>query len=159
MKTVDAKVEPVTWQPALVELYEQRFADLARIAYLMIGRLDVADEVVQEAFVAANRSWDGVRAPLPYVRTAVVNRSRSWHRRVAVERRHLGAPAPAAVNHPDEMWDVLQTLPERERAAVVLRFYEDLSYAEIGAMLECPEPTARTIVHRSLLRLRKEIAQ
>lgn len=147
------------WQPALVELYGERFADLARIAYLMVGRTDVADEIVQDAFVACNRTWDGVRAPYPYVRAAVANRCRSWHRRVDVERRHRPEPAPAAVNNPDEMWDVLQTLPERDRSVVVLRFYEDLSYAEIAAILDCPQPTVRTIVHRSLRRLRKEIEQ
>lgn len=147
------------WQPALVALYRERYVDLARLAYLMTGRTDIADELVQDAFVACNRTWDGTRPPFPYVRAAVVNRSRSWHRRNAVERRHRPQPAPPAYIEPDELWDVLATLKERARTAVVLRFYEGLPDAEIAQHLDCAEATVRTTIHRALHELRKELKQ
>jgi RNA polymerase sigma factor (sigma-70 family) len=55
------------------------------------------------------------------------------------------------------MWDVLLTLPPRQRAAIVLRFYEDLPDEEIAALLGCKVPTVRTAVFRGLEKLRKEI--
>jgi RNA polymerase sigma factor (sigma-70 family) len=57
----------------------------------------------------------------------------------------------------DEMWDTLQVLPQRQRAAIVLRFYEDLPDARIADILGCREATVRTAIHRGLARLRKEI--
>ena len=69
-------------------------------------------------------------------------------------------PASAIVNA-DEAWRLFTSLPAQQRAAVVLRFYQDLSFAEIGAALGCPEATARSHVHRALavLRVRLEEGQ
>lgn len=153
----DARRDDAGWQPGLVDLYRERYVDLARLAYLMTGRTDIADEIVQDAFVACNGSWDGRRPPFPYVRAAVVNRSRSWHRRNGVERRHRPQPSPPAYIEPDELWDVLDTLKERARTAIVLRFYEGLPDAEIALHLDCAEATVRTTIHRALHALRKEL--
>jgi RNA polymerase sigma factor (sigma-70 family) len=57
----------------------------------------------------------------------------------------------------DELWDVLQTLPARQRAAIVLRFYEDLPDPEIAALLGCKVPTVRTAIFRGLAKLRQEV--
>jgi RNA polymerase sigma factor (sigma-70 family) len=88
-----------------------------------------------------------------------VNNARTWHRRRALEERHLpGRPVDAGFAA-DEMWDVLQRLPDRQRAAVVLRFYEDLPDAEIAQILGCRLPTVRTAVHRGLAALREEMGR
>ncbi|HET6952170.1 MAG TPA: SigE family RNA polymerase sigma factor [Acidimicrobiales bacterium] len=147
------------WDDALVQLYEQHYDHLVRLAYLVSGQAHHAEEVVQEAFVKAHRSWAGVREPLPYLRTAVVNGCRSVGRRLALERDRLPRAPEPVVLQADELWDALGTLNDRQRAAVVLRFYCDLPDADIAAVLGCREATVRTSVHRALARLRKEIAR
>jgi RNA polymerase sigma factor (sigma-70 family) len=151
---------PTQWDTGLVEVYEARYRDLVRLAYLLTGSVEVAEELVQDAFLAARNSWSSVREPFPYLRSAVVNRTRSWGRRLQLERRHAGAADEVAIGlQADELWDALGTLNERQRAAIVLRFYEDLPDARIAEILGCREATVRTAVHRGLARLRQEIDQ
>ena len=154
--SADRSEGAVAWHPRLVALYEQRLTDLTRIAYLLVGRRDIAEEIAHDAFVASAAGWDQERDPYPYVRKSIVNRTRSWHRRAALERRHLREPDPVLME-PDEMWDALQTLDERRRTAVVLRFYEDLDDRVIAEILDCEEGTVRTMVHRGLKELRREL--
>jgi RNA polymerase sigma factor (sigma-70 family) len=123
----------------------------------MTGSREAAEEVVQEAFVSTRRNWEQVRIPGAYLRTAVANASRSWLRRQALERRQRSEPAAPAAQQPDELWDALDRLSPRQRVAIVLRYYEDLSDAEIAAALGCRDATVRTTIHRALAALRKEI--
>jgi RNA polymerase sigma-70 factor (sigma-E family) len=147
------------WDDSLVELYERHYDDLVRLAYLVSGQAAHAEEVVQDAFVRAQRSWSRVRDPLPYLRTAVVNGCRSLGRRQVLERDRRPRPPDPVPLGADELWDALATLTERQRAAVVLRFWCDLPDAEIATALGCREPTVRTSVHRALAKLRKEIGR
>lgn len=147
------------WPPALTELYERRRLDLVRLAYLMTGSAAIAEEVVQDAFMRTHPNWDGIRDPYPYVRTAVANGCRSWGRHQNVVRLHdARQPDPEPVlQEPDELWDALQRLDRQRRAAVVLRFYEDLPHAEIGRILGLRPTTVRTTIHRALRDLRREV--
>lgn len=140
-----------------VELYRSRYDAMVRLAYLMTGNRAVAEDLVQDAFVSVHRSWARATNPPAYLRVAVVNACRSWGWRRALElvRKPPSPEQPMLVA--DEMWDVLLTLPPRQRAAIVLRFYEDLPDEEIAALLGCKVPTVRTAVFRGLERLRKEI--
>ena len=147
----------VRWDDDLVRLYEQHYDDLVRLAYLVSGQADRAEEVVQDAFVQVQRHWARVRDPLPYLRTAVVNGCRSLGRRQVLERTRRPRPPDPAELGADELWDALATLTDRQRAAVVLRFWCDLPDAEIATALGCREATVRTSVHRALAKLRKEI--
>jgi RNA polymerase sigma-70 factor (sigma-E family) len=153
----DTPTPAPAWEDDLVQLYRDRYVALVRLAYLVSGDAGRAEEVVQDAFVRAQRSWATVREPLPYLRTAVVNGCRSLGRRRKLEQVHRPDPPEPAAQEPDELWDALATLTERQRAAIVLRYYADLSHAEIAALLRCPEATVRTAVHRGLARLRQEI--
>jgi RNA polymerase sigma-70 factor (sigma-E family) len=145
------------WDRALVTLYREQYVALARLAYLLTYDAGRAEEVVQDAFVRTHRSWAGVREPLPYLRAAVVNGCRSLGRRDRVARAHRPTPPPPASQEPDEMWDAIATLPERQRAVVVLRYYADLPHGDIAALLGCPPATVRTALRRALARLRQEI--
>jgi RNA polymerase sigma-70 factor (sigma-E family) len=148
----------VAWADELVSLYEARYDELVRLAYLLTGIAPVAEELVQDAFVATHAAWPRVREPLAYVRTAVVNRSRSWGRRVQLERRRSAPPEPGVAGlEADELWDALAALNDRQRAAIVLRYYDDLPDREIAAILGCRVPTVRTAIHRGLAALRREI--
>jgi RNA polymerase sigma-70 factor (sigma-E family) len=154
---LDSPPAPVRWDDDLVRLYEHHYDGLVRLAYLVSAEPAVAEELVQDAFVKAHRSWDHVRDPLPYLRTAVVNGCRSWCRRQKLERERRPRPAEPARQEPDELWDALATLKDRPRAAIVLRYYADLPDAEIARILGCRVPTVRTTIHRALAALRKEI--
>jgi len=149
--------ETPSWPRELVELYRTRYVGYVRVAYLLTGRVDVAEELTQEAFIAAAARWSSIKNPEGYVRTAVVNRCHSWFRHRKVERRSVAsAPSPCELGA-DELWDVLLRLPYRRRAAVVLRFYADRSDDDIAAALGCRPATVRTLIHRGLIQMRKEV--
>lgn len=146
------------WPAGLVELYRERYAPMVRLAYLLTGSTAAAEEVVQDAFVRVHRSWSRARAPEAYLRAAVVNGTRSWGRRQSLERSHLRVVRePVAAPPDDGLWDVLATLPHRQRAAIVLRYYDDRPDDEIAALLGCRPATVRTAIHRGLAAMRKEI--
>lgn len=148
---------PVSWDADLIRVYRERYDGLVRLAYLLTGQAAIAEEVVQDAFVASHRSIDHVRDPYAYVRTAVVNRCYSFGRRLKLERERRPAPPDPAELVADEMWDALATLSERQRTAIVLRFYEDMPDARIAEILGCRPATVRTAIHRGLGALRKVV--
>jgi RNA polymerase sigma-70 factor (sigma-E family) len=154
---IDSPPAAPAWDDALVAVYRRHFASLVRTAYLVSGRADQAEELVQDAFVRTHRAGSRVRDPLPYVRTAVLNGCRSLGRRQRLERDRRPAPPDPVPPGADELWDALAVLTDRQRAAIVLRFYLDLPDADIAAALGCREATVRTSVHRALAKLRKEI--
>ena len=144
-------------EDGFVALYRERYEPMVRLAFLMIGDRAVAEELVQDAFVSVHRSWHRATQPSAYLRAAVVNACRSWGRRRSLELlRRPPAPDPAELVA-DELWDVIATLPPRQRAAIVLWFYEDLPDEEIAELLGCRVATVRTSVFRALAKLRKEI--
>lgn len=140
-----------------VELYRLRYEPMVRLAYLMVGSRAIAEELVQDAFVSVHRSWARATHPQAYLRTSVVNACRSWGRRRSLEL-HRAPPKPEpSLMVADELWDVMLTLPPRQRAAIVLRFYEDLPDEEIARLLGCKVATVRTAVFRGLEKLRREV--
>lgn len=148
---------PTVWDADLVEVYRVGYGKLVRLAYLLTGHAGVAEEVVQDAFVATHRIGDLPRDPYPYVRRAVVNRCRSWGRRYMVERAHRPRPPDPAELAADEMWDALGALTDRQRIAIVLRFYEDMPDDRIAEILDCRQATVRSAIHRGLQSLRRVI--
>ena len=145
------------WAGGLVELYQDRYEPMVRLAYLLTGDGAVAEELVQDSFIAVHRAWPRAENPSAYLRTVVTNACRSWGRRRSLELFHRQRPSDPATLATDEMWDVLGTLAHRQRAAIVLRFYEDLPEAEIASILGCRPGTVRTAIHRGLAALRKEM--
>ena len=138
-------------------LYRERWDPMVRLAYLLTGSQAIAEELVQDAFVSVHRSWARATNPSAYLRVAVVNACRSWGRRRALELLRRPAPPEPSGLGADELWDVLLTLPPRQRAAIVLRFYEDLPDEEIAALLGCKVATVRTAVFRGLEKLREQV--
>jgi RNA polymerase sigma-70 factor (sigma-E family) len=148
------------WADELVVLYQAQYDRMVRVAFLVCRDAAVAEEVVQEAFVSVHGAWDRVDAPAAYLRTAVLNGCRSWGRRQILERdRRPTSPSATADLGADELWDAIGRLNDRQRAAVVLRFYEDLPDEEIAHLLRCRPATVRTSIHRALAALRKEISR
>jgi RNA polymerase sigma-70 factor (sigma-E family) len=138
------------------DLYAREYEAMLRLAYLLIGRRAEAEDAVHDAFEQLHARWSTVRAPAAYLRTCVVNASRGQHRRRAREQNHFAELVSLVVS--DEtpfVMDALMQLPYKQRAALVLRYYEDRPEPEIASILECRPATVRSIVHRGLASLRK----
>jgi RNA polymerase sigma-70 factor (sigma-E family) len=154
---------------------DQEFADLAsermpallRYAHLLTGDRARAEDLVQSAFAAAyrhRRRIDPAGAEA-YVRRAVLNQYLSWWRRGRVRERVTDRPpdrptadVSPAVDERDAMWAVLATLPPRQRAVLVLRYYEDLSEAEIARVLDISAGTVKSQAAKALATLRASMA-
>jgi len=146
-----------------------RVPGLLRFAYLVTGSQHAAEDAVQGALTMACERWARVSRtddPDVYVRRMVVNAHVSaWRRNgrrelsVAEVRKGSGRDPAEAVVRDDVVWRVCSALPPQQRAAVVLRFYEDLDYPEIAEILGVAEPTVRSHVHRALAALRTELTR
>lgn len=157
MSTTEPVAPATEWPTEFVELYEDRYQPMVRYAYLLVGTTEVAEELVQEAFLQVRRNWHRADHPKAYLRTTVTNLCRSHHRRKGVQLRRRPAPTGPAQLEADEMWDAIATLPFRQRAVIVLRFYEDLPEAQIAELLGCATGTVASSLHRGLAKLRKEL--
>ena len=140
-------------------------AGLLRTAYLLTGDPVSAEELVQDTLVHLYPKWDKVRAadaPLAYVRRSMTNgfvnqRRRPASRELTVETvPDVGAQdtGPLRLADRDEIWTLLRTLPERQRAALVLRYFHDLPDAEIADTLSCRAGTVRSLISRGLSAMR-----
>ena len=137
-------------------LYRELRPALVRLANLLTGSEALAEDIVQDAFIGFARHAERVDNPHGYLRTSVVNLARTAHRRTGRVRRYR--PDVVTVTHQgeiDETWAALRALPQRQRAVLVLRFYEDLPFEEIGRLLGCPATTARSLAHRALARMKE----
>ena len=158
----DELFEPPPDEPrdeSFEDVFRRESLGMVRLAFLMVGSRPLAEEVVQDAFARLLERWDGVDQPVAYLRTSVVNGCRNAHRRRAVERKHTARrPAPAAgVLGADHLQDALAALPVKRRAAIILRYYHDLSEAEIADAL-CVRPgTVKSLVSRGLAQLREVV--
>ncbi len=159
---VAVAVEADDRRVALSDLYRQEYRSLVRLATLLLDRTDLAEEVVQEAFIRMDRSWDRVRAPSArpaYLRSIVLNLSRSSMRRRMLARRRRPWPdadAPPAeeraVLREDqrEVVEALRTLPGRQRACLVLRYWQDLTESEIADELGISAGSVKSHLHRGM---------
>jgi RNA polymerase sigma-70 factor (sigma-E family) len=141
--------------PTFAELYRDAHADMVRLAYLLTGSAEASQDVVQDAFVSMHRTWARVREPRAYLRRAVVNGCTSHHRRRFRERARTPKPETHAELEADELFDVLASLPDRQRAAVVLRYWHDLDENQIADVLGCRPGTVGSLLHRAIARLRE----
>lgn len=141
--------------------YEVQLAPSVRLAHLIVGSPSVAQDLVHDVFISIHARWATIDNPEAYLRTAVINRCRSAQRRQIVERLHLRRPAewmPATIPEVDETWAAVRRLPVDQRTVLVLRFYADLSLAEIAAELGKPIGTVKSTLHRGLARLKEQLS-
>ncbi|MEX1006742.1 MAG: sigma-70 family RNA polymerase sigma factor [Acidimicrobiia bacterium] len=144
--------------PSFVQLYEESFGSMVRLAVALTGSEASAEDLVQDAFVRVHARWGRITTPTAYLRRAVVNACRSAGRRATRERAaSFRERATTDSLNADELFDVLERLPYRQRAALVLQFYEGLSQAEIADVLGCREGTVASLVHRGLAQLRRVV--
>jgi DNA-directed RNA polymerase specialized sigma24 family protein len=151
---------PETAKSDFTAFYEQEFTQAARFAWLLVRSSAVAEDLAQEAFVALSRRFEEIDNPRGFVHRVVVNQARTWQRD---ERRHTLKLARLSREYgpltpPDvELFDLVGTLPFRQRVVIVTRYWLGWSEAEIAAVLDCRPGTVKSLASRALVRLRMEI--
>lgn len=162
---VPAPVPLVVSDRLYSDLFEAQQASIYRLALMLCGSPQVAEEIVAEVFAKVLPKWrqGSVTDPVFYLRRAVVNEVRSRHRRRVNEQRALArhasreattiTPEPAtALSQP--LIVAMQQLSVRHRAVIVLRFHDDLSEAEVARILKSPNGTIKGQTSRALAALR-----
>ena len=142
-----------------------RSSALQRAAYLMVGDIGLAQDLVQEALIKTYVAWPRLRDPgnaEAYTRKAITTTAITWYRRKAwrAERpsgQPPDVPAPGHADGIDErtwLWQCLLRLPVRQRVAIVLRYYEDLTEAQTAEAMDCAVGTVKSQVSAGLAKLR-----
>jgi RNA polymerase sigma-70 factor (sigma-E family) len=156
---------------AVVELYAAHYKSLVRLAAMLVRDVPTAEEVVQDAFVAMHGGWQRLKdteKALAYLRQAVVNRSRSVLRHRNVVDKNLQKPPPDMPSAEHGAFVLLERgavvaalreLPDRQREAIVLRYYADLSEAEIAASMGISRGAVKSHTARGIAALRTALEQ
>jgi len=156
---------------AVTELYAMHYRALVRLAALLVRDTPTAEEVVQDSFVAMHGGWQRLRdaeKALAYLRQAVVNRSRSVlrHRTVVDKNLQKAPPDMPSAEHGalallerDAVIAALRDLPDRQREAIVLRYYADLSEADIAAAMGISRGAVKSHTARGMSALRAALEQ
>jgi len=162
----EVSARPRRRDEAVVALYRSHYVALVRTAVLLVGDVATAEDVVQDSYIATYRAWwrlrDTSRA-VPYLRRAVMNRAHSVLRQRAVADRHPDGPARDAASAEEEalaalarssVLAALGALPPRQRQVIVLRYYADLSEAQIAGALGVTTGSVKVHATRALNSLR-----
>jgi RNA polymerase sigma-70 factor (sigma-E family) len=160
----------VTATTKLRDLYVELAPEAGRLAYLLVGDANAAQDIAQDAFVRVGPRLRFLRDPEKarfYLRTTVINLCRAhWRRRDREQlQRDVGTWGPIQEDHApridqkDEMVAALQRLPVRQRTALVLRYYEDLTEHQTADLMGCPVGTVKSSVSRALQTLREELRE
>ena len=149
--------------------FDGQFGNLRRLGYLLTRSGEQAEELAQDTMVRTYSAWSRIAdqdQACGYARAILVNRHRSLLRRALVAARHRGGDAqvqaPASLPGPElhlVVWAALGRLSDAQRTVLVLRFYEDLSEAEVARLVHMPPGTVKSHTRRGLARLRRELAQ
>jgi RNA polymerase sigma-70 factor (sigma-E family) len=151
---------------AITQMYHAEYRSLVRMAAMLVGDTGTAEEVVQDSFIAMHAAWRRLRdadKALHYLRRSVVNRSRSVLRHRVVVDKHLPKGEPdmpsaeqSAITRLERSAVVaaLLTLPERQREALVLKFYLDLSEEEVAAAMKISRGAVKSHTARGKAALR-----
>lgn len=153
--------------PAFEAFVASRGSALLSYAHLLTGQRAAAEDLVQAALARTLVAWPRVRNqddPEGYVRRTMARlQANAWRSRLRHREDPVAAvpdtvrvdPADGALDERDAMWAALGALPPRQRAVLVLRFYEDLSEAQIAHVLGCRPGTVKSQAARGLARLRE----
>jgi RNA polymerase sigma-70 factor (sigma-E family) len=146
-------------------LYAANAPRAARLAFFLVGNRELAQDLVQDAFLKVFARWGNLREPqsfAAYLNRTIVNLAHKMHRRRDVERQYLdrqprdrSVVAERDYETADELWQQLQLLPQRQRTAIVLRYYHDLTDRQTADAMGCSETAVASLVQRALGSLRK----
>ncbi len=157
-----ASVTPLRAVVSFEAFYEREIRSVIGLAYALSGSSSAAEDLAQDAFLAAHRDWDRISRydrPEAWVRRVVSNLAVSLFRRTVREARAIARIARPSVILPelpaeaDEFWGAVRSLPKRQAQAVALHYLEDRPVAEIAEILECTESTVKVHLFKGRRRL------
>jgi RNA polymerase sigma-70 factor (sigma-E family) len=163
---VSREAPPLGADEAVTALYVAHYRALVRLAALLLDDVGAAEEVVQDAYVRMHGSWRRIRDPqaaVGYLRTSVVNGARSRLRHRQVVHRHPSAPPPDVASAEEGALDrleharvvaALRKLPGRQRECLVLRYYGDLTEAQIADAMGISPGAVKSHASRGMAALR-----
>ena len=152
-------------------IYDAAWAPMVRLATLLLTGSDEAEEIVQDALVALHRrraNFESDAHAISYLRASVVNRCRSAHRHRAVVRKHMSVDAGSGVepesealarDRHDRVMSAIRSLPQRQQEVVVLRYYSDLSEADIADTLGISRGAVKSHASRGMSALRVPLTE
>jgi RNA polymerase sigma-70 factor (sigma-E family) len=154
----------------LGELYSRHAREAIRLAFVLTGDADAAEDLVQEAFVRLHARFKDRGSPdalYPYLRRTIINLSRDRLRKLRSERAYIASQAPASASFPERPKAdlshrfalALQELPHRQKVAIVLRYLEDLSEQQTADFLGCSVPAVKQLVARGSRALRETMTE
>ena len=141
-------------------LFRDQYQPMVRLAHALCGSNAAAEDLVQECFSNVFRRWPDIDNLEAYLRTAVVNACKMFHRSRSRETRRLelvGAGGATVSLEARELLDALDGLTPPQRTSLVLRYYDGRSEVEIADALDCPVGTVKSHLHRGLARLREVV--
>ena len=151
-------VSPRVGDVGIEDIYRQEWAGAVRLAWLLTGSRWVAEDLAQDAFLAMSQQCQ-IENPRAYLRAALANASKSRFRHLEVERQHRSESAPFTMQPEfDDLLVAIRKIPERQRTALILRYYADLSVEGVAGAMGCRIATAKSLIQRGLANLRKEVA-
>lgn len=162
----DSPIRP--GQEGFEHFYSREFTTVAALAYVLSGSRTLAEEITQEAFMAAYRQSERIGSfdrPGAWVRRVVANKAASsWRRRAVAVRAMSRLPGaneqqlgPEMNAEAIELWEAVRSLPRRQRQAVALHYIDDLPLGDIGEILGCSAGTVKTHLARARERLKREL--
>jgi RNA polymerase sigma-70 factor (sigma-E family) len=149
-----------TRRASIEALFRDQYRPMVRLAHALCGSNAAAEDLVQDCFSNLFRRWPDIDAPDAYLRTSVVNACKMFHRRRSREKRRLelvGTGDATVSLEARELLDALDGLTPPQRIALVLRYYDGRSEAEIADALDCPVGTVKSHLHRGLAQLREVV--
>jgi RNA polymerase sigma-70 factor, ECF subfamily len=149
------------------DFYRREFPKMVALACAVSGTRVGADDLAQEALIEAERRWDRVGAydkPGAWLRRVTIQRAGKRRRRALLEAAAITrlageARIPAGPDHVEEVFDAISRLPLRQRAAVALHYLDGYSVAEVAAVMECAEGTAKAHLHKARTSLARALGE
>ena len=141
--------------------YEGHFDQAARLAHLLTGSNLVAEDLAQDGLCRMRRRFDDIETGATSALT-MTGVCRNWHRGRSREQARLvriASPVEVALPECERLLELLDALPYRQHAVLVLRYWLDLTEAEIAEVLSCRPGTVKSLCARALMRLRKELGE
>ena len=157
----------VTLPERFEAFYQREFRSVVGLAYALSGSRWAAEDLAQEAFIAAHEKWDRIgeyESPGAWVRRVVANMAVSLYRKRASEARAVARvalrrqePLPELDVEDAEFWAQVRALPKRQAQAIALHYLEDRPIAEVADILDCSPSTAKVHLHKGRRRLAERL--
>jgi RNA polymerase sigma factor (sigma-70 family) len=152
----------------LADLYSSHALEALRLAFVLTGNAEAAEDLVQDAFVRIYARFKEREAPealYPYLRQTLINLSRDRFRRLRSERSYLAnqsrpeSPSNPHLDLSERFADAFSRLPHRQKAAIALRYVEDLTEQQTAVILECSVPATKQLIARGTRALREALTE